>query len=87
MHVRLAVLGSVAISLVLAGDSPPAKACGCLSPPAVTEGEYAVNQSAEQIIFEVERCAKGSCRVEGICRVDGDPITPAQILEKIKEVR
>jgi hypothetical protein len=29
-------------------------ACGCLSPPAVTEGEYAVNQRAEQIIFEVE---------------------------------
>jgi 2-oxoglutarate/2-oxoacid ferredoxin oxidoreductase subunit alpha len=43
--------------------------------------------SLGQIIFEVERCAKGSCRVEGIYRVDGDPITPAQILEKIKEVR
>jgi hypothetical protein len=25
--------------------------------------------------------------VEGIFRVDGDPITPAQILEKIKEVQ
>lgn len=42
--------------------------------------------SLGQIIFEVERCAKGRCRVEGIYRVDGDPITPAQILEKIKEV-
>ena len=43
--------------------------------------------SLGQIIFEVERCAKGRTRVEGIYRVDGDPITPAQILEKIKEVR
>ncbi|MGA6993219.1 MAG: 2-oxoacid:acceptor oxidoreductase subunit alpha [Candidatus Deferrimicrobiaceae bacterium] len=42
--------------------------------------------SLGQIIFEVERCAKGRCRVEGIFRVDGDPITPAQILEKVKEV-
>jgi len=42
--------------------------------------------SLGQIIFEVERCAKGRCRVEGIYRVDGDPITPAQILEKVKEV-
>jgi 2-oxoglutarate ferredoxin oxidoreductase subunit alpha len=42
--------------------------------------------SLGQIIFEVERCAKGRSRVEGIYRVDGDPITPAQILEKVKEV-
>ena len=42
--------------------------------------------SLGQIIFEVERCARGRCRVEGIYRVDGDPITPAQILEKVKEV-
>jgi len=43
--------------------------------------------SLGQIIFEVERCAKGKCRVEGIYRVDGDPITPTQIFEKIKEVK
>ncbi|MGE5698860.1 MAG: 2-oxoacid:acceptor oxidoreductase subunit alpha [Deltaproteobacteria bacterium] len=43
--------------------------------------------SLGQIIFEVERCAKGRCKVEGIYRVDGDPITPAQILAKIKEVK
>ena len=42
--------------------------------------------SLGQIIFEVERVAKGRSRVEGIYRVDGDPITPAQILEKVKEV-
>jgi 2-oxoglutarate ferredoxin oxidoreductase subunit alpha len=43
--------------------------------------------SLGQIIFEVERCAKGKCKVEGIYRVDGDPITPTQILDKIKEVK
>jgi len=31
-----------------------AAACGCLSPPAVTAGDFAVNQEAEQIIFETE---------------------------------
>jgi MYXO-CTERM domain-containing protein len=31
-----------------------ADACGCLSPPVVSSGDYAVNQRAEQIIFEVE---------------------------------
>jgi 2-oxoglutarate ferredoxin oxidoreductase subunit alpha len=43
--------------------------------------------SLGQIIYEVDRCAKGRCKVEGIYRVDGDPITPAQILAKIKEVK
>ncbi|MGE5247112.1 MAG: 2-oxoacid:acceptor oxidoreductase subunit alpha, partial [Verrucomicrobiota bacterium] len=43
--------------------------------------------SLGQIIFEVDRCAKGRCGIEGIYRVDGDPINPAQILAKIKEVR
>jgi 2-oxoglutarate/2-oxoacid ferredoxin oxidoreductase subunit alpha len=42
--------------------------------------------SLGQIILEVDRCAKGRCRIEGIYRVDGDPITPAQIVDKIKEV-
>ena len=42
--------------------------------------------SLGQIIFEVERCAKARCEVEGIYRVDGDPINPAQILAKVKEV-
>ena len=43
--------------------------------------------SLGQIIYEVDRCAKGKCKVEGIYRVDGDPITPTQILDKIKEVK
>lgn len=43
-----AMLGS------LIGPERVADACGCISPPAVTAGDYAVNQRAEQIIFEVE---------------------------------
>ncbi|MBI5574999.1 MAG: 2-oxoacid:acceptor oxidoreductase subunit alpha [Deltaproteobacteria bacterium] len=43
--------------------------------------------SLGQIILEVERCTKGRCKVEGIYRVDGDPINPTQILDKIKEVK
>ncbi len=43
--------------------------------------------SLGQIILEVERVSKAQCGIEGIFRVDGDPITPAQILAKIKEVK
>ncbi len=35
---------------------------------------------------EVKRCVEGKATVEGIFRVDGEPINPGQILEKIKEV-
>jgi hypothetical protein len=49
---------ALVISAVFSGvslvDVRVADACGCLSPPAVTEGDFAVNQRAEQIIFEVE---------------------------------
>jgi len=41
--------------------------------------------SLGQIVHEVDRCAKGRCAVEGMFRVDGDPITPAQILGRIQE--
>jgi hypothetical protein len=47
-------LALVTAAAVLVAQTPVAEACGCLSPPAVTEGDFAVNQSAEQIIFEVE---------------------------------
>jgi len=35
---------------------------------------------------EVQRCVEGKAPVSGIFRVDGEPINPGQILEKIKEV-
>lgn len=36
--------------------------------------------------LEVQRCAAGQAPVEGIFRVDGEPINPDQILDKIKKV-
>jgi 2-oxoglutarate ferredoxin oxidoreductase subunit alpha len=37
--------------------------------------------------IEVERCAQGKAPVLGIFRVDGEPINPDQIVEKMKEVK
>ena len=39
-----------------------------------------------QLIYAVERAIKGACTLEGIGRVDGEPITPDQIIDKVKEV-
>lgn len=54
-----------------------ADACGCLSPPAVTEGDYAVNQSSEQILFEVE---PGWVTAHVLIRYAGDPAQFAWIV-------
>lgn len=37
--------------------------------------------------LEIQRCVEGKAPVHGIFRVDGEPINPDQILDKIKEVR
>jgi 2-oxoglutarate ferredoxin oxidoreductase subunit alpha len=39
-----------------------------------------------QMIYEVERVAKGNCVIAGEFRVDGEPINPGQIMKKVKEV-
>lgn len=39
-----------------------------------------------QMIFEVERVAQGNCTIAGVHRVDGDPLNPGQIMDKVKEV-
>jgi 2-oxoglutarate ferredoxin oxidoreductase subunit alpha len=39
-----------------------------------------------QMILEVDRVTKGECVLAGVNRVDGDPITPAQIIDQVKEV-
>jgi len=39
-----------------------------------------------QMIFEVERVAQGACTIAGVHRVDGEPINPGQIADKVKEV-
>jgi 2-oxoglutarate ferredoxin oxidoreductase subunit alpha len=38
-----------------------------------------------QLALEVERASRGSCPVKRLNRVDGDVITPEQILAKILE--
>jgi 2-oxoglutarate ferredoxin oxidoreductase subunit alpha len=38
------------------------------------------------MIEEVQRCIEGRAKVAGVNRVDGDPITPENILDKIMEV-
>jgi 2-oxoglutarate ferredoxin oxidoreductase subunit alpha len=40
-----------------------------------------------QMILEVERVAKGACHISGIHRVDGEPINPGQIIDRVKEVK
>ncbi len=52
--------------------TPPAHACGCLSPPipAVSDDAFAVNQQAEQIIFEVE---PGFVTAHVLIRYAGEP--------------
>ncbi len=39
-----------------------------------------------QMIFEVERIVKDNCKLAGVNRVDGDPLTPMQIIDQVKEV-
>src|SRR6185503_12522449 len=69
-HALVAASALVTAAAVLVAQTPVAYACGCLSPPAVTEGDYAVNQSAEQIIFEVE---PGWVTAHVLIRYSGDP--------------
>jgi len=75
--VVLALAASVAGTVTFALDTPIAHACGCLSPPAVSEGEFAVNQEAEQIIFEVE---PGWVTAHVLIKYAGDPSKFAWII-------
>jgi hypothetical protein len=74
-HVLALGFGLAIAALVV--DTPQAQACGCLSPPAVQEGEYAVNQRAEQIIFEVE---PGWVTAHVLIKYAGDPAKFAWIV-------
>jgi len=40
-----------------------------------------------QVIREVDRFNPGNCKVKGLLRYDGNPLTPEQILDKIIELR
>ena len=39
-----------------------------------------------QLVLEVERVVKGACSVSSLTRVDGEPITPDQIMEQLREM-
>lgn len=71
------VLATSVAGTLLVAETSVAHACGCLSPPAVTEGEYAVNQQAEQIIFEVE---PGWVTAHVLIKYAGDPASFAWIV-------
>ena len=59
-------------------DTPAAHACGCLSPPVpIGDGQFAVNQSAEQIIFETE---PGWVTAHVLIKYAGDPAKFAWIV-------
>ena len=71
MQVRHVLAFGLAVAAVVqVTDAPVARACGCLSPPAVTVGDYAINQSAEQILFEVE---PGWVTAHVLIRYSGNP--------------
>src|SRR5262245_37275560 len=72
-----AVLALCSASALLLAEPSVAQACGCLSPPAVTEGSFAVNQSAEQIIFETE---PGWVTAHVLIKYAGDPAQFAWIV-------
>jgi hypothetical protein len=76
-HALGAALALLSAGAVLVAQTPVARACGCLSPPAVSEGDYAVNQSAEQIIFEVE---PGWVTAHVLIKYAGDPAQFAWIV-------
>ena len=77
MRPALLALATSFASAALLVDTRPAAACGCLSPPEVTVGDFAVNQQSEQIIFEVE---PGWVTAHVLIKYAGDPASFAWIV-------
>lgn len=50
------------------------------------KGIVVAEMNLGQMVYEVERVAKGNCVVVHEGRVDGEPINPGQIMAKVKEV-
>ena len=72
MHgLRLGLGALLLTTAIIVADAARALACGCLSPPIPTpESDFAVNQQAEQIIFEVE---DGFVTAHVLIQYAGDP--------------
>jgi len=49
-------------------------------------GVLVAEMNAGQLITEIERYRSGGCRIEGLNRIDGETITPRQILNSIQEL-
>jgi len=47
---------------------------------------FVPEMNAGQLIQEVERYCPPSCRVDGLSRLDGEPIHPDQILQRLREL-
>jgi len=77
MRAALLGLATAVAGVLLVSDTPAAEACGCLSPPEVSTGDFAVNQQSEQIIFEVE---PGWVTAHVLIQYAGDPATFAWIV-------
>jgi 2-oxoglutarate ferredoxin oxidoreductase subunit alpha len=53
---------------------------------ATAKSVIVAEMNAGQLVLEVERLCGGSTRVESIARIDGEPIEPAEIEAKIREL-
>lgn len=73
MREARAAFAVVTAMLVATRGIRAADACGCLSPPAVTSGEFAVNQEAEQLIFEVDPATTGWVTAHVLIKYAGAP--------------
>jgi len=49
-------------------------------------GVLVAEMNAGQLITEIERRRPDGCRIEGLNRIDGETITPRQILNSIQEL-
>ena len=56
------------------------------SATATAKSVIVAEMNAGQLVLEIERLCGGSARVESIARIDGEPIEPAEIGAKIREL-
>ena len=50
------------------------------------KGIVVAEMNLGQLVFEVERVVKNTCKVGRVNRVDGEPINPTEIMDQVKEV-
>jgi len=62
----------------------PAKAFESIM--ATKRGVLVAEMNAGQLITEIERYRPAGCRIEGLNRIDGETITPRQVLNRIQEM-